>query len=340
VSGDSDIRRLLAAFRHEPVDRVPNFEYLICKRNVSAILGKPAGSSWQLPASDYLELVRRIGMDAVGGKLFLRAGQILSRVPARTLGDRSALGAMQRDGTIRPAELDRRRLDEYFAAVEGTRIGVWVHLSAGLTMVYEAMGIEQFCLTLQDDPSFVEELLELVAEDNIRSIGELLDYPFSFFHLGDDLGHKAGLLVSPDYLRRVWAPRIARTLEPLHRRGMPVTFHCDGNIQEAIPLILELGFCSLNPIEPYGMDIRDIKRRFGKSLCLVGNVDVAGKLAFGSPEEVRAEVNAKLGELAPGGGYVCATSHSVIDGIPPENFRAMIDAVHAFRLTSSTPPSR
>ncbi len=93
-------------------------------------------------------------------------------------------------------------------------------------------------------------------------------------------------------------------------------------------MIIDLGFCSLNPIEPYGMDIFDIKRRFGSRLCLVGNIDIAGALAFGNPDEVREDVRRHLGALAPGGGYVCATSHSVIDDIPPANFRALVSAVH------------
>jgi hypothetical protein len=327
---DCDIRRLLAAFRRQAVDRVPNFEYLICRRNVEAILGKPAGKSWELSAADYVTLVRRIGMDAVGGKLFLRAGQILSRVPMGSLKDRGCLAALRRDGTVGPAEIDASQLDEYFSAVNGTGIGVWMHLSAGLTAAYDAMGLERFCLALYDDPAFVEELLDLVLEDNLRSIERLLPYGFSFFHIGDDLGHKSGLLFRPDFLRSVWAPRVRQTVEPLISRGIPVTFHSDGNIVEAIPLIIELRFCALNPIEPYGMEIADIKRRFGSSLCLIGNIDIAGPLAFGSPEEVRRDVREHLRLLAPGGGYVCATSHSVTDDIPPANFRAMVEAVHRY----------
>ena len=95
-------------------------------------------------------------------------------------------------------------------------------------------------------------------------------------------------------------------LEPLHARGIPVTFHSDGMIEPVIPLIISLGFCSLNPLEPYGMNIYDIKRRFGDRICLVGNLDIAGPLAFGTPEEVRRDTIEHLERLAPGGGYVCA----------------------------------
>ena len=86
-AGDSSIERLLKTLRHETTDRVPNFEYLIGSRNVSAILGRPSGTSWQLDARDYVTVVEKIGMDAIGGNIFLDGGGLLTRVPERTLLD-------------------------------------------------------------------------------------------------------------------------------------------------------------------------------------------------------------------------------------------------------------
>jgi len=68
----------------------------------------------------------------------------------------------------------------------------------------------------------------------------------------------------------------------------------------------------------------------------VGNIDVAGPLAFGTPEEVEADVREHVARLASGGGYVGATSHSVLDDIPPENFMAMIAAFQE-SLTDEAP---
>ena len=62
----------------------------------------------------------------------------------------------------------------------------------------------------------------------------------------------------------------------------------------------------------------------------IGNIDVAGALPFGAAEEVEREVKEHIERLTPGGGYVCATSHSVIDDIPPANFLAMIKAIHKY----------
>ena len=79
--GAPDKARLLAAFRREPVDRVPNFEILIEDKHVEKILGKYSGNTLSYggdPAKganaeagrpmfpdDYIDLCEIIGQDAL-----------------------------------------------------------------------------------------------------------------------------------------------------------------------------------------------------------------------------------------------------------------------------------
>jgi uroporphyrinogen decarboxylase len=72
------------------------------------------------------------------------------------------------------------------------------------------------------------------------------------------------------------------------------------------------------------MDMREVKRRYGDRLCLVGNVEV-DTLSRGSPEQVREEVRALLREVAPGGGYCLGSSNTVPNYARLENYRAMLE---------------
>ncbi|OQA21850.1 MAG: hypothetical protein BWY60_00462 [Actinobacteria bacterium ADurb.Bin346] len=56
-AGQCDKNRFIAALRHQPVDRVPNFEVLIEDMHVEKILGRYAGNILAIggdPAKDYL----------------------------------------------------------------------------------------------------------------------------------------------------------------------------------------------------------------------------------------------------------------------------------------------
>jgi uroporphyrinogen decarboxylase len=75
-----------------------------------------------------------------------------------------------------------------------------------------------------------------------------------------------------------------------------------------------------------------VKKQYGERLTLVGNMDIAGVLAFGSPDEVVADTREHIQRLDVGGRYVCASSHSITNDVPPENFAAMVDACHSYGL--------
>jgi hypothetical protein len=70
----------------------------------------------------------------------------------------------------------------------------------------------------------------------------------------------------------------------------------------------------------------DKAKRYGDRLCLWGNIDLNYTLSGGTEEEVEAEVREKIKALAPGGGYILATSNSITDFCKVENILAMIQA--------------
>jgi uroporphyrinogen decarboxylase len=58
-------------------------------------------------------------------------------------------------------------------------------------------------------------------------------------------------------------------------------------------------------------------------------------LAYGTKEEIEEKVKEHCLKLAPGGGYVLSSSTSIMEGISPENFVAMIEAVHKYGCYTS-----
>jgi len=78
---------------------------------------------------------------------------------------------------------------------------------------------------------------------------------------------------------------------------------------------VESGIDGYHSIEPRaGMDLGELKRKYGRRLTLLGNVDCARTLVFGSPEEIEAEVRECIRVAAPGGGYVLSSSNCIHRG--------------------------
>ncbi len=130
----------------------------------------------------------------------------------------------------------------------------------------------------------------------------------------------------------------ATLVKPLHaelfsfirgRTRAKVFFHSCGAIRELLPDLVEIGVDVLNPVQvsAAGMETAALKRDFGRDLVFWGGgVDTQGVLGSGSPDEVRAEVWRRIGDLAPGGGYVFASVHNIQANVPPENVAAMWEA--------------
>jgi 5-methyltetrahydrofolate--homocysteine methyltransferase len=142
----------------------------------------------------------------------------------------------------------------------------------------------------------------------------------------DDIAHNNGLMIHPRYLRKYIFPFYKKLGDVCREKGLGYIFHSDGDCTEVMNDIIDCGYHGFNPIQPNAMDIEDVKKRWGKKLCLIGNINLDSTMTTGTPEDVTAEVYERIRTLAPGGGYMVASSNSIPDYVPLENMKAMFKA--------------
>ena len=132
-------------------------------------------------------------------------------------------------------------------------------------------------------------------------------------------------MMSPEMFRNYVQPIVAATAEAIHEAGLVFLHHACGNNQALMDMLVEAGVDVYQSIQPE-MDIVEMKKRYGKNIVLWGGVS-SGLLITGTPDEVRAEGARILRECKPGGGFVYATSHSVMPGAQHENYLAMLEVL-------------
>jgi len=120
-----------------------------------------------------------------------------------------------------------------------------------------------------------------------------------------------------------------RLIAPAKDRNKLVLMHTDGKMDKVLPILYEVGINVNHPVEPESNDIAEVKRQWAGRMAFIGNIPTV-LLAQGSREEIDERVREYCLKLGPGGGYVLGSSTSIMDGIPPENFVAMIQAVHKY----------
>jgi uroporphyrinogen decarboxylase len=74
------------------------------------------------------------------------------------------------------------------------------------------------------------------------------------------------------------------------------------------------------------MNLADVKNRYGKKLCLIGNIDV-DLLSRGTIGEIRNNVYKNIEEAGFDGGYCVGSGNSIPEYVKLENYIAMIETV-------------
>lgn len=182
------------------------------------------------------------------------------------------------------------------------------------------VGVEKLCMLFYDEPAFVEEMMDAVADFLIQMMGRILEHiDIDMFGFWEDMAYKTGPLISPDMVRRFMLPRYRRVVEFLRSRGVRwISLDSDGNISSLIPIWLEAGINFLYPFEVQaGMDVVKVRREFGKELRMMGGIDKRA-LAKG-PEAIDAELR-RIAPLVQEGGYIPAPDHAIPPDVPYSHY--------------------
>ena len=163
--------------------------------------------------------------------------------------------------------------------------------------------------------------LEL-AEAQIRAAGGMLDGMVVW----GDVAYKKGCLFSPDYWRKYFKPTVKALVDLCHSHGLPVIYHGCGNVNRIFTDFVELGVDAYNPLEAKaGLDVIDLRRRFGHRIGFCGNMDVV-LWAGGTEDQLRSSVLTKL-NAAKGGGYIFQSDHSVPGNVSAEHYEFVLNLV-------------
>jgi len=184
------------------------------------------------------------------------------------------------------------------------------------------MGLTGISYALYDDEAWVREMMEYLTELTLSVLHRVLDpldVPIDHAQWWEDMAYNKGPLISPAHVRRLMLPCYRRVNDYLHQRGIDViNVDSDGNLNELIPLWLEVGINCIMPIEvAAGNDVAALRAKYGRDLLMIGGIDKRA-LAKGK-EAIREELAQRLPVVAQG-GYIPEVDHSVPHDISFENY--------------------
>jgi uroporphyrinogen decarboxylase len=190
---------------------------------------------------------------------------------------------------------------------------------------WEGFGMETFSRILakpkqakkvfDDYGKFTLDLVKILAENEAQMI-----------LLWDDYGFKNGLFMPPRNYKKYIFPWLKQICDAAHKLDCKILLHSDGDLLEIFSDIVNCGVDVINPIEPTTAnpeyDIFKLNENYGDKITFCGNLNPV-LLAVGEINEIEAYAKRLIRELAPGGGYIFSSGHSIHPAVTLDRFEAM-----------------
>ena len=196
-------------------------------------------------------------------------------------------------------------------------------------------GVEQILVDLALNPEIAEAIFTKVREFYLAYLERILAAgrgKIDVVLTGDDFGSQRAPLISPAMWERFLRRGFAQYLDLIRSGGARTMHHTCGSVAEIIPAMLDCGLDVLQSLQPeaQGMSPEALKDRFGDRLAFHGGVSIQQTLPFGTPDDVRREVERLAHVLGRGGGYIFCTAHNIQADTPVRNAQTLLDSYREY----------
>ena len=193
------------------------------------------------------------------GRSFMGEGMLKSEADLEKISDCPSPKRM--DSTARRSTSPGTKGD--YALVFATRIGFF--------QTVLGMGTRIFSCPCTPTAPLVEKILDIYF-DWMEVVAErMCQLGFDIFWTTDDFAFKTGLFFSRSSSGKSSLPGTGGSMKKV---SIPWFLHSDGNILEALDILIELGVAATHPNEKGAMDIRAVKQKYGDRICVIGNLDL------------------------------------------------------------------
>jgi len=216
-------------------------------------------------------------------------------------------------------------LDEIVANLKTAENPVAIGVGSLFGWIRNWMGFENLAMLSIDDPAWVEEMVDYLAEFILACVEPVLvkmeqeGAKLDVASMWEDICFNNGPMVSPKFFRQVVTPRYKRITDRLRKAGCDLVYlDCDGNIMQLVKPWLDGGVNIMFPIEIRGgSDPVKMRELYGHDVLLAGGVDKMALIA--GKEAILADIK-RLDPLVRDGGFIPHVDHRVPPDVTYENY--------------------
>lgn len=330
--------RIVTALQRKEPDQVPLLEWYIHPNVIEGLC----------PGGDVFDLVEQMDLDgiSVGGRHVPKHSDSSEKFYVDQWGTRfgrTAEAYAPVEGPIK-SEADLERYvspDPYDEAMivdvkeaakrfKGKKFIAYLTRSDFMSAA-DVRGLPGLLMDFVVNPDLAHRVLKIINDYYCTVARRAIEAGADAVVLADDWAFNTAPFMSPEHFREFVLPYFQRSVRTVQEAGGYAIKHSDGNLWKIIDMVVEAGIDAINPIQPdAGMDIGEVKRKYGSRVCVSGNINCGHTLSVAPVEQVVREVKEAIRKAGPGGGYIMMSSNSLHSSVKPENYRAMVETTKSF----------
>jgi uroporphyrinogen decarboxylase len=181
------------------------------------------------------------------------------------------------------------------------------------------------------DEDLTQRLCDIYLKYGLAVVKKYKELGLDCVMIATDWAASNGPIFAPSLLRKYLIPQIQGICKYCHDNNMLVLKHTDGNIMQFAEDFFAMDIDGYQSVDPgAGMDIALVKQKYGHKVLLMGNVDCARTLPYGTTEEVIEETKSVMRKASKGGGHIVSSSNTIGFPTTKRNFFTMVETVHKF----------
>ena len=203
---------------------------------------------------------------------------------------------------------------------------VVANIPGGFDFPRELMGEEVCCLAYYMQPELMSDIMQTMTNMSFKVLDRISDeICIDQLSVHEDMAGKTGPLIGPNEIEIYVKPYFRKVWDMLQSKGTKLfDMDSDGNMNPILDVLIECGLNSMHPFEPAsGMDIVQVRKKYGKQLVIRGGIDK--HVLRKDKEAIRSELEYKMQPLMQEGGVVFGLDHRIPNGTPLENYKYYVE---------------
>jgi uroporphyrinogen-III decarboxylase len=343
------IDRISLAFSHKKGDRLPVFDVMNNPQCYQKYLGILNCDSKGIPA---VQLAKYMGMDATmvqcapftclippkqtwtGENTFTDRFGLGCRVtdtswplgmPEATVDDPKVLLDRLKTATITDDDVEQAGLASEEAGSGNDKIAVFGGVRSAFSFLMITLGIENLTILLYEN----QDLLRALVSEATRYWTEvgvrLINAGCTALYVANDMGMNGSTLIDPRQLQEYFFPALSDEFAVYRKAKAKVILHSCGNINTLLPDLSKMAIDGITNIQTHaGMNLASVKKDYGDTWTIVGNVDATDVMTSSRLEDIDEALRNVIETAGSDGALIVATDHSFHMGIPVGNIEYFI----------------